>query len=92
VAVLAIGTVMTVKAGLGSPNWLDQMGPGLVVPWDQVKEEDILADPLGQWATQAHFGTIKGLCIVPDGALFVHDANHVIRKITPAGQVTTWAF
>ncbi|MCP9451530.1 MAG: hypothetical protein NNA23_02485 [Nitrospira sp.] len=43
-------------------------------------------------ANQAHFGTIKGLCAVPDGTLFVHDANHVIRKVTPAGHVTTWAF
>ncbi len=41
---------------------------------------------------QANFGTIKGLCFSPDGTLFVHDANHLIRKITPAGQVTTWAF
>lgn len=43
-------------------------------------------------AKQAHFGQIKGLCSAPDGTLFVHDANHVIRKVTPAGQVTTWAF
>lgn len=43
-------------------------------------------------ANQAHFGTIKGLCSAQDGILFVHDANHVIRKVTPAGQVTTWAF
>ncbi|MCX8113814.1 MAG: hypothetical protein N3D71_01935 [Burkholderiaceae bacterium] len=43
-------------------------------------------------ARQAHFGTVKGLCFAPDGTLFVHDANHLIRKITPAGQVATWAF
>lgn len=43
-------------------------------------------------AKSAHFGTVKGLCFGPDGTLFVHDANHLIRKITPAGQVTTWAF
>jgi len=43
-------------------------------------------------ARQAHFGTIKGLCHAPDGTLFVHDSTHLIRKITPAGQVTTWAF
>jgi hypothetical protein len=43
-------------------------------------------------ARQAHFGTIKGLCHAPDGTLFVHDSKHLIRKITPAGQVTTWAF
>jgi hypothetical protein len=44
-------------------------------------------------ARQAHFGTIKGLCHAPDGTLFVHDdLHHLIRKITPAGQVTTWAF
>lgn len=43
-------------------------------------------------ARGAHFATLKGLCFAPDGTLFVHDANHLIRKITPAGQVTTWAF
>jgi hypothetical protein len=43
-------------------------------------------------ARQAHFGGIKGLCHAPDGTLFVHDSTHLIRKITPAGQVTTWAF
>lgn len=43
-------------------------------------------------AKSAHFGTVKGLCFAPDGTLFAHDANHLIRKITPAGQVTTWAF
>jgi hypothetical protein len=43
-------------------------------------------------ARQAHFGGIKGVCYAPDGTLFVHDATHLIRKITPAGQVTTWAF
>lgn len=43
-------------------------------------------------AKSAHFGTVMGLCFGPDGNLFVHDANHLIRKITPAGQVTTWAF
>ncbi len=43
-------------------------------------------------ARQAHFRGIKGLCHAPDGTLFVHDATHVVRKITPAGQVTTWGF
>jgi len=43
-------------------------------------------------AKSAHFGTVKELCFGPDGTLFVHDANHLIRKVTPAGQVTTWAF
>ena len=43
-------------------------------------------------ARQAHFGTVKGLCYAPDGSLFVHDANHLIRKLSPAGQATTWAF
>jgi hypothetical protein len=28
----------------------------------------------------------------PDGTLFMNDNNNVIRKLTPAGQVTTWAF
>jgi hypothetical protein len=43
-------------------------------------------------AMQARFHTIRDLCYAPDGTLFVHDANHVIRKITPDGQVSTWAF
>jgi hypothetical protein len=42
-------------------------------------------------ARQAHFSGIRGLCYAPDGTLFVHDAL-VIRKITPDGQVSTWAF
>ncbi|MEW5740387.1 MAG: hypothetical protein AB1938_15770 [Myxococcota bacterium] len=43
-------------------------------------------------ALKAHFGTVRGLCFTKDGTLYVHDANHLIRKISPAGQVTTWAF
>jgi glucose/arabinose dehydrogenase len=43
-------------------------------------------------AMQARFHTIRDLGYAPDGTLFVNDANHVIRKITPDGQVTTWAF
>jgi hypothetical protein len=42
-------------------------------------------------ARQAHFSGIRGLCYAPDGTLFVHDTL-VIRKITPDGQVSTWAF
>ena len=43
-------------------------------------------------AKQAHFGIGRGVCFAPNGTMFVHDASLVIRKITPAGQVTTWAF
>lgn len=43
-------------------------------------------------ANQAHFGIVRGVCFAPNGTMFVHDASLVIRKITPAGQVTTWAF
>lgn len=43
-------------------------------------------------ARQAHFGTVSGLCFAPDGTLYVLDAARLIRKLTPAGQVTTWAF
>jgi hypothetical protein len=28
----------------------------------------------------------------PDGTLFMNDKNNVIRKLTPAGRLTTWAF
>jgi hypothetical protein len=41
---------------------------------------------------QARFRTIRDLCYAPGGTLFVNDANPVIRKITPNGEVTTWAF
>ncbi len=41
---------------------------------------------------QAYFGNIRGLCFAPNGTMFVHDASLVIRKVTKAGQVTTWAF
>jgi hypothetical protein len=43
-------------------------------------------------ARQAYFGTVRSLCFSPDGTLYINDANHVIRKLTPAGQVITWAF
>ncbi len=28
----------------------------------------------------------------PDGTLYINDGTHLIRKLTAAGQVTTWAF
>jgi hypothetical protein len=43
-------------------------------------------------ARQAHFGTFRSMCFAPDSTLYINDANHVIRKLTPGGQVTTWAF
>lgn len=43
-------------------------------------------------ARQAYFGTFRSMCIAPDGTLYVNDAKHIIRKLTTAGQVTTWAF
>jgi hypothetical protein len=43
-------------------------------------------------ARQAHFERFRSMCIAPDGTLFMNDTNNVIRKLTPAGQVTTWAF
>lgn len=43
-------------------------------------------------AREAYFGTIQDLCYVPDGTLFIRDANHTIRKLSRDGQVTTWAF
>ena len=32
------------------------------------------------------------MCLSPDGTLYLNDATNVIRKLTPALQVTTWAF
>jgi hypothetical protein len=43
-------------------------------------------------ARQAHFERFRSMCISPDGTFFISDKNKVIRKLTPAGQVTTWAF
>lgn len=43
-------------------------------------------------AKEAFFGTIRSMCFDPGGTLYLNDANHVIRKLTPAGAVTTWAF
>lgn len=43
-------------------------------------------------ARQAYFGTFRSMCFSPDGTLYLNDANHVIRKLTTKGQVTTWAF
>jgi hypothetical protein len=43
-------------------------------------------------AKQAHFARFRSLCVAPDGTLFAAEASNMIRKITPAGQVTTWAY
>lgn len=43
-------------------------------------------------AREAYFRTFRSMCFSPDGTLYINDASHVIRKLTPAGQVTTWAF
>jgi ATP-dependent protease HslVU (ClpYQ) peptidase subunit len=46
-------------------------------------------DGIGQ---QARFFTPTGMALAPDGSLYVADANnHKIKKITPAGVVTTIA-
>ena len=43
-------------------------------------------------ARLAYFGTVRSMCFAPDGTLYINDAKHIIRKLTTAGQVTTWAF
>jgi len=47
------------------------------------------ADGLGE---NAQFSQPRGIAVGPDGVLYVTDSsNHVIRKITPDGEVTTFA-
>jgi sugar lactone lactonase YvrE len=41
--------------------------------------------------SNAHFKSPRGLAIGPDNNLYVADADHTIRQITPAGAVTTFA-
>jgi hypothetical protein len=43
-------------------------------------------------AGQAHFAPLRSLCVGRDGTIYTAEASNVIRKITSAGQVTTWAF
>jgi len=43
-------------------------------------------------AKQAYFAQFRSLCVAPDGTLFAAEASNMIRKITPAGPVTTWAY
>lgn len=42
-------------------------------------------------ASAARFGWIEQLVIAPDGTLYVADGSDTIRKVTPAGEVTTIA-
>lgn len=41
---------------------------------------------------QAHVARFRSLWVAPDGTLFAAEASNMIRRITPAGQVTTWAY
>jgi hypothetical protein len=41
---------------------------------------------------EAYFDRFRSMCVAPDSTLYISDKNNVIRKITPAGHVTTWAF
>jgi hypothetical protein len=43
-------------------------------------------------ARQAYFRSFRSMCFAPDDTLYINDSTNVIRKLTPAGQVTTWAF
>ena len=42
-------------------------------------------------AARANFRDSKAMCYAPDNTLFVLD-EHLIRRLSPAGQVTTWAY
>lgn len=56
-----------------------------------------LAGTAGVWGfadgtgPAAKFDSIDGLCAAPDGAVLLVDHNHVVRRVTPAGVVTTIA-
>jgi hypothetical protein len=43
-------------------------------------------------ARQAIFSTFRSMCFSPDDTLYISDSTNLIRKLTPAGRVTTWAF
>ena len=44
-------------------------------------------------ARLAYFGRFfRSMCFATDGTLYINDGTHLIRKLTAAGQVTTWAF
>ncbi len=51
-----------------------------------------IADHLDGKAGDARFRSPIGLALAPDGHLFIADCgNHVIRRLDPAGQLTTFA-
>jgi hypothetical protein len=43
-------------------------------------------------ARRAIFGTFRSMCFSPDDTLYISDSTNLIRKLTPSGRVTTWAF
>jgi hypothetical protein len=70
---------------------VDERTGGSVVIAGMPRESDV--SYVDGPAKKAQFGTIRDLCFAPDGTLFVNDGSgRVIRKLTTAGQVTTWAF
>jgi hypothetical protein len=42
-------------------------------------------------AARVRFRWVKSLAFAPDGTLYVRD-EHLVRKLDPGGQVSTWAF
>jgi hypothetical protein len=98
---LALDSTGTIYFGAGVPGLTGGGGAYQVMRLDEARRTPVLvagAMPPGDVdqgdgpAREAYFRPFRSMCFSPDGTLYMNDASHVIRKLTPAGQVTTWAY
>jgi sugar lactone lactonase YvrE len=98
---LALDSKGTIYFGAGVPGLTGGGGAYQVMRLDETRGTPVLVAgaprptdvSLGDGpARQAYFGRFKSICLSPDDTLYVNDDNLVIRKLRPAGLVTTWAF